>query len=88
VALTSQFDPAALSAEAAEGLAEWRDVAPEQDPGTRRQLRIVATSFGRFSPDLAEALLYLGWWLCGAAFATYHRKMLPAQLPRWRPLPS
>jgi NTE family protein len=88
VALTSQFDPAALSAEAAEGLAEWRDVAPEQDPGTRRQLPRVATSFGRFSPDLAEALLYLGWWLCGAAFATYHREMLPAQLPRWRPLPS
>lgn len=88
MALTSQFDPAALSAEAAEGLAEWRDVAPEQDPVTRRQLPRVATSFGRFSPDLAEALLYLGWWLCGAAFATYHREMLPAQLPRWRPLPS
>jgi hypothetical protein len=59
-----------------------------QDRATRRQLPRVATSFGRFSPDLAEALLYLGWWLSGAAFATYHREMLPAQLPRWRPLPS
>ena len=57
VALTSQFDPAALSAEAAEGLAEWRDVVPELDPGTRRQLPRVATSFGRFSPDLAEIVI-------------------------------
>jgi hypothetical protein len=63
-------------------------VAPEQDPATRHQLSRVATSFGRFPPALVEALLYLGWWLCGAALAAYHRELLPDHLPSWRPLPG
>ncbi len=79
VALTTQFDPATLTSTAVEGLAEWRAVAPEQDPVTRRQLSRVPTSFGKFPQELAEALLYLGWWLCGAACAAYHREMLPAR---------
>ena len=88
VSLTSQFNPTVLTSKAAEGLAEWRAAAPEQDPRTRRQLARVPTSFGRFAHELAEALLYLGWWLCGAAFATYHRELVPPQLPAWRPLPG
>jgi integrative and conjugative element protein (TIGR02256 family) len=88
VALATQFNAATLSGQAAEGLAEWHAVAPEQDPVTRHQLSRVATSFGRFPPELVEALLYLGWWLCGAAFAAYHRELLPDHLPSWRPLPG
>jgi len=59
-------------------LRDWRNGALWQDPVTRRQLSRVPT-FGKFPQELAEALLYLGWWLCGAACAAYHREMLPAR---------
>jgi NTE family protein len=74
-----------FSAEERVALAEWRGVAPEQDPATAEELAGTTTSFGRFDPDLARALVYRGWWLTGAAFALHQRHQVP-ELPGWRPI--
>ena len=74
-----------FSAEERVALAEWRGVAREQDPATAEELAGTATSFGRFDPVLARALVYRGWWLTGAAFALHQRHQVP-ELPGWRPI--
>jgi NTE family protein len=51
------------------------------------EVALVRTSFDRFPRPLADRLVHAGWWLTGATLATYHRDVLPAQLPTWRALP-
>jgi NTE family protein len=68
------------------------DVSPEWAAGRpeyaelRLTLARLKTSFGKFPLDTCRGLVYRGWWLTGASLTTYHRQLLPAQLPDWRPL--
>lgn len=64
---------------------DWTAVNPQAP--TPREVAFVKTSFDRFPRELASKLVYAGWWLTGATLTTYHRDVLPAQLPRWRELP-
>ena len=57
---------------------EHADVGPS--------LARLKTSFAKFPLDQCRQLIYRGWWLTGASLATYHRPLLPAQLPDWRQL--
>lgn len=45
--------------------------------GETQDLAFAATSFSKFSPELATRLVYRGWWLTGAAIARYHPHLLP-----------
>lgn len=63
---------------------EWVDERPER-PDSTEDLARVKTSFARLHENTCRQLVYRGWWLTGAALATYHRRTLPAALPIWRP---
>ncbi|HEX2416983.1 MAG TPA: patatin-like phospholipase family protein [Micromonosporaceae bacterium] len=64
---------------------DWTTTNPRVS--TPAEVALVKTSFDRFPQPLAARLVYTGWWLAGATLATYHRDVLPAQLPYWRALP-
>lgn len=51
------------------------------------EVALIKTSFDQFPRSLADKLVYAGWWLTGATLATYHRDVLPSQLPAWRTVP-
>jgi NTE family protein len=64
---------------------EWLGGRPEREE-LRIPLALVETSLDRFSREVCEQLVYRGWWLAGATLSRYHRELLPAELPAWRPL--
>jgi len=66
---------------------EWAVDRPEHEE-LRVPLALVKTSFVRFPALTCRQLVYRGWWLAGAALSTFHRDVMPAELPRWRPLPG
>jgi NTE family protein len=66
---------------------EWADDRPEHEE-RRIPLALVSTSFARFPALTCRQLVYRGWWLAGAALSTFHRDVMPAALPAWRPLPG
>jgi NTE family protein len=85
-ALGTTFNEAGLTNTERDGLAEWRsDGRAEQDAKLSAHLATLPTSLSRFSADDCHQLIYRGWWLTGASLATYHRELLPTQLPRWVP---
>jgi NTE family protein len=46
------------------------------------------TTFNRIEPEVAQALIYRGWWLAGATLCAYHADLLTGvRLPVWRELP-
>ena len=59
---------------------EWAADRPEH-ADTIQTLARVETSFNRFHQDTCHQLVYRGWWLTGATLSTYHRQVLPANLP-------
>ena len=62
------------------------DWTAEEHADLRLTLARLKTSFAKFSLDQCRQLVYRGWWLAGASLATYHRQLLPEQLPDWRQL--
>jgi NTE family protein len=64
---------------------EWAATRAEHDEW-RVQLATYKTSFAKFPAEICERLLYRAWWLTGATLTAYHRAVLPASLPDWRPL--
>ncbi|MGH2705797.1 MAG: patatin-like phospholipase family protein [Actinomycetota bacterium] len=64
---------------------EWLEGRPEH-PEWRDQLANFKTSFARFPSQIANRLIYRGWWLTGATLSSFHREVLPAALPMWREL--
>jgi NTE family protein len=64
---------------------EWIDTRPEHAEW-RDELAGYKTSFSEFPSSICSRLLYRGWWLTGANLTTYHRAVLPDQLPVWREL--
>jgi NTE family protein len=67
---------------------EWLDGRPEKLRGAIEPDRLAEskTTFSRRSAGLCRDLVYRGWWLAGAEFATFHPGVID-QLPRWRALP-
>lgn len=59
-------------------LAEWRERFPEHRAYKGADLALVPTVFDKLDPVLCRALVYRGWWLAGAALATYHPDRLPS----------
>lgn len=75
-----------LASSIADAPAEWTD-GRDEDSASVPMLASYKTSFDQFPRDVCEKLIYRGWWLTGATISAYHRAELPAELPRWRPLP-
>jgi NTE family protein len=61
---------------------EWTETRPEH-PEMIAELAGYKTSFARFPGEVCRRLLYRGWWLTGATLATYHREVLPEELPSY-----
>ncbi|MFF7445581.1 MULTISPECIES: patatin-like phospholipase family protein [unclassified Streptomyces] len=55
----------------------WREAFPEHRAYDGRDLSLVPTVFDRLDEPLCRALVHRGWWLTGAALATYHPHRLP-----------
>jgi NTE family protein len=72
-----------LSTTFAEPNAEWAETRDARDD-LRVPLALVKTTFARFAPETCHGLVYRGWWLAGAALATFHRDVLGPTLPPWR----
>lgn len=66
---------------------EWRHGRDEHDE-LRVPLALTETSLARFPEERCRQLIYRGWWLAGATLSEFHRELLPADLPPWRPLPE
>jgi NTE family protein len=66
---------------------DWARDRPEREQ-LRIPLALVKTTFARFPALTCRRLVYRGWWLAGAALTTFHRNVMPDELPRWRPLPG
>jgi NTE family protein len=66
-----------------EPLRAWRNRHPEHRTFDGKDLSLVPTVFDKLNEKLCRALIYRGWWLMGAALATYHPDRLPdhAQSP-------
>ena len=62
---------------------EWADTRDPRDD-LRIPLALVKTTFARFAHETCWGLVYPGWWLTGAALATFHREVLGPTLPTWR----
>jgi NTE family protein len=60
-----------------ERLAEWRSRFPEHRTHDGADLALVPTVFDKLEDKLCRVLVYRGWWLAGAALATYHPDRLP-----------
>lgn len=63
---------------------EWVTSRNEHREWTNK-LANYKTSFARFPIEICHRLLYRGWWLAGAALTTYHRELLPDELPHRSP---
>ncbi|MFC9508292.1 patatin-like phospholipase family protein [Streptomyces sp. NPDC057002] len=74
-------------ADGPDALRRWRAAFAEQPAFDGRHLALVPTVFDRLDPGLCRALIHRGWWLGGAALATYHPELLPADLAALRPPP-
>jgi NTE family protein len=72
-----------LSTTFAEPNIEWADTRDARDD-LRVPLALVKTNFARFTRETCHGLVYRGWWLAGAALATFHRDVLGPTLPHWR----
>jgi NTE family protein len=59
-------------------LADWQARFPERRSHNGRDLALVPTVFDKLDSSLCRALVHRGWWLAGAALATYHPERLPA----------
>jgi NTE family protein len=70
-----------------ERASEWRQGRDEHEE-LRVPLALTETSLAKFPRERCEQLLYRGWWLAGATLSAFHRQLLPAELPHWRPLPD
>lgn len=62
-------------------LDKWRDTFPEHRAYDGRDLSLVPTVFDQLTEPLCRSLVYRGWWLAGAALATYHPDRLPDLTP-------
>jgi NTE family protein len=58
-------------------LPEWRARFPEHRSYRGENLALMPTVFNKLDERLCRALVYRGWWLAGAALATYHPERLP-----------
>lgn len=58
-------------------LPEWRQAFDEARTWNGQDLAYVATSFDQFPEPLSRRLVYRGWWLAGAALASYYPDLLP-----------
>jgi NTE family protein len=72
---------------AADRASEWRRGRDERAE-LRIPLALTATALTKFSEERCHQLVYRGWWLAGATLSEFHRQLLPAELPPWRPLPG
>ena len=66
---------------------EWQKTFPEHQSHAGRDLALVPTVFDKLDAGLCRALVHRGWWLVGAALATYHPGQLPADLTELTPPP-
>jgi NTE family protein len=64
---------------------DWLDARPEH-ADLIQPLARVKTSFARLQRSTCEQLVYRGWWLTGAALATFHREVLHALPPARSPV--
>ena len=69
-------------------LDEWRAAFPELREHDGRDLALVPTVFDKLDEPLCRALVRRGWWLVGAALATYFPDALPADLSKVEPPPA
>jgi NTE family protein len=67
-------------------LAAWRAAFEEARTWKGEDLAYVPTVFDRFDEALCRRLVYRGWWLTGAAMASYYPDMAPPP-ERLRPPP-
>ena len=58
-------------------LREWRQAFDEARTWKGQDLAFVATSFDQFPQPLSRRLVHRGWWLAGAALASYYPNLLP-----------
>lgn len=65
--------------------AEWTAGRPADDRD-RLEAALAATTLGKMPPELAQKLVYRGWWLTGATITRYHGPMIASPYPSWRPL--
>jgi NTE family protein len=65
---------------------EWETGRPALDWDEVKRLANIKTGFSRLARKDCEALVDRGWWLAGATLSAFHRSLLPAELPRRRPL--
>ncbi|MFC9681574.1 patatin-like phospholipase family protein [Streptomyces sp. NPDC056948] len=72
-------------ADGPDALRRWRAAFAEHPAFDDRHLALVPTVFDRLDPGLCRALVHRGWWLGGAALATYHPELLPSDLTALRP---
>jgi NTE family protein len=59
-------------------IAEWRSAHPEVRTYGGRDLALMPTVLDKLDERLCRALVYRGWWLMGAALATYYPDHLGA----------
>lgn len=62
---------------ASDELAAWRTAFPETRTWRGTDLALYPTVFDRLPEELCRRLVYRGWWLTGAAFATYYPDAVP-----------
>ncbi|MGQ0823780.1 MAG: patatin-like phospholipase family protein [Actinomycetota bacterium] len=82
--LGTRFRPETLQEDARERYAEWCNENPEQSQTTRDALERFPTTFSTIPTPTADALIYRGWWLCGATLLTYQPDAIGGVLPSWR----
>lgn len=82
-ALTTEFDSNHLDQQQYERIESWRSRVPEQDPDTRAGIAALPTTLSKLDAATAEAVIYRGWWLTGAALAVYHPELLGTGFPEW-----
>jgi NTE family protein len=72
-ALATDFDP-----DKTERMRAWVGSHPEHRTWKGSDLAKVPTVFDKLDRGLCRALVYRGWWLLGAALASYYPERLPA----------
>jgi NTE family protein len=65
-------------------LRSWRSRFPEHRTHDGQDLALVPTVFDKLDQSLCRALVYRGWWLAGAALATYFPERL-GDVDAWEP---
>jgi NTE family protein len=64
---------------------EWQEAFPERRSHGGHDLASVPTVFDKLDEPLCRALVYRGWWLIGAALATYHPSLIPPDISELDP---